>query len=134
MRKLSQLDGRETFDPQDARLLTKKMKREALNLITLIKEKRYSTIKGRASVDGRKQRRYISKEDMAYPTVQLKSFILSMLINAEEGRDVATAGIVGAYLLPIMNNLDLLKLQSDSVDLMCRVNAKYKEYITYEKY
>ena len=53
----------------------------ALNLITKIKKKRCSKIKGRVYADGRKQRAYIKKEDVTSPKIQLEAFILSLLID-----------------------------------------------------
>ena len=108
------------------------MKREALNLITMIKEKRSGTIKARACADGRKQRRYIAKEDVASPTIQLESLIVSLIIDAKEGRDVAIADVVGAYLLANMQDYVLIKLTGKTVDIMCGVDKVYEEYVAME--
>ena len=45
------------------------VRKEALNLITMIKEKRDGRVKARACADGRKQRKYISKEEVSSPTM-----------------------------------------------------------------
>ena len=82
--------------------MTTEQKKAALPLITMIKEKRNGKIKGRACADGRKQRRYIAKEDVRSPTIQLESLILSIAIDAHERRDVATADVVRAFLLADM--------------------------------
>ena len=63
----------------------------------MIKEKRNGKIKGRACADGRKQRRYIAKEDVIFPTIQLESLILSLTIEAHERRYVVTADVVEAF-------------------------------------
>ena len=96
LKDLGQLHKHDTFDPQDIIGLTSGMKKEALNLITMIKEKRTGDIKARACADGRKQRRYISKEEVASPTIQLKSLVMSLIIDAKERRDVAIAEVVGS--------------------------------------
>lgn len=62
LKEYAQLDDRKIFKTVHANHLTIKQKHDALNLITLVKEKRCGKIKGRACADGRKQRRYISKE------------------------------------------------------------------------
>ena len=56
-----QLDNKSIFQALFAHKLSKKQKSEALNLITLVKQKRCAKIKGRACADGRKQRRYLKK-------------------------------------------------------------------------
>ena len=68
----------------------------------MVKKKRDESIKGRACADGRKQRLYIPKEEVTSPTVQLESLILTMLIDAQEGRDIAVADVGGAFLLSEM--------------------------------
>ena len=79
----------------------------------MVKEKRDGRLKGRAVADGRKQRLYIKKEDVASPTVKLESLILSLLIDARENRDVATADIVGAYLIAEMKDHVIIKLTGE---------------------
>ena len=56
------------------------------------------TIKGRGCADGRKQRYWISKEDTLSPTMPTEGLMLSCMIDAMEGREVATADIPGAFL------------------------------------
>ena len=128
----TQLDDNTIFEALDASKLTKEMKNAALNLLTLIKEKRDGRIKGRACADGRKQRAYISKNDIASPIIQLENLMISLLIDAYEGRDVATANVFGAYLMADMNNTIIVKLTGEPVKLMCETNEKYKQFITIE--
>jgi len=59
--------------------------------------------------------------------------MLSIIIDAYERRDVATADVVGAYLNADMPDFTVTKLTGDAVDIMCRVNPKYKEFVTMEK-
>ena len=106
----SQFDKQDIFDPQRVEVLSYGVKVEALHLITMVKEKRDRVIKARAYTDGRKQRRYISKEEVSSPTIQLESLIMSLLINARVGRDVATSDVVRAYFLANMKYYVLLRL------------------------
>ena len=80
--EFSQLNNRVVFKACNARELTKSEKREALNLITMVKQKRDGKIKGRACADGRKQRRYINKDQVSSPTVQLESLMIILLVDA----------------------------------------------------
>ena len=68
-------DGdKEAHIPMDASKLSKQQKRASLRMLALIKRKRSGEIKGRMVANGRKQRRYIKKEDVGSPTVHLESF------------------------------------------------------------
>ena len=58
--------------------------------------------------------------------------MISMVIDAQEKRDVATADVVGAYLNADMPDFVVLKLVSSAVDIMCTVNVKYKKFVSYE--
>ena len=107
----SQLNDKQVFRTRLAKELTAKQKSEALNLITMIKQKRCGKIKGRACADGRKERRYITKEESSSPTIHLESLMLSLLFDAFEGRSVATADITGAYLLAKMKDF-VMSVQS----------------------
>ena len=60
------------------------------------------TIKGRGCADGRKQRDWLYKEYMLLLTVSTEDLMLSCIIDAMEGREVATADIPGAYYRPTM--------------------------------
>ena len=55
------------------------------------------------------------------------------MIDANEKRDVATCGIVGAYLMADMPDFVLVRLTKESVGIMCKASTKYKEYVTIEK-
>ena len=130
--KYAQLEDKKISKPVHHNDLTKTDKSEALNLIIMIKQKRCGKIKGRACADGRKQRRYITKEESTSPTIQLESLLLTFLVDAKENRDVATADIGGAFLLADMEDFVLVKLRGESVDIMTNVNKEYSKYVTYE--
>ena len=74
----------------------------------------------------------MSKEDVSSPTMQLESLILSLIIDAHEGRDVAIADVVGAYLKAKMEDYVLVKLTGKEVDIMCKVSEEYREYVGLE--
>jgi hypothetical protein len=64
MTEYAQLDDRTIFDPMHTSKLSLKECKDALNLITMVKEKQCSKIKGRVCAVSRKQRQYIAKEDV----------------------------------------------------------------------
>ena len=69
LKKFGQLHKYDTFDPRIMDNLSFEKRKEALNIITMVEEKRDGTIKARACADGRDQRRYIPKEEGASPTI-----------------------------------------------------------------
>ena len=75
---------------------------------------------------------------MTFPTASLESLVTKLLINAYEGRRVATYNTPGAFLQVTLshnksNERVLLKLTGDFVDIMCEVNPEHKKNIIYEK-
>ena len=125
--EFGQIHIHDTFLPQMAETLTANQRKEALQLITMIKEKRFGKVKARACVDGRKQRRYIKKDGVSSPTVQQESLIISMMIDAKERRDV-----VRAYLLADMNDYVLIRLTGEPVATMCGISKEYNKYVTHK--
>ena len=59
--------------------------------------------------------------------------MLSLLIDAEEKRDVATADVVRAYLMADMEDKVIVKMTGDAVDIMCKVNKNYIPFVSTEK-
>ena len=55
--------------------------------------------------------------------------MLSLMIEAKEGRDVATADVKGAYLHTDMEDFVILELVGEAVNIMCQVNPKYKKLL-----
>ena len=98
----------------------------------MIKEQRCGVLKGRSCVSGRPQQAYISNEEAASPKTPLESLLITLLIDAWEGRDVATADVVGAYLNAYMEDFVIVKLVGDEVDIIGKLNPEYKEYTTSE--
>jgi hypothetical protein len=98
----------------------------------VIKEKRCGRIKGRIVPDRRPQRALRTKEDASSPTVltdalMMSILMMSILIDAWEHCDVATADVAGAYLHAKLDNFTLLKMGGGSVDIMCSVCKEYKK-------
>ena len=58
--------------------------------------------------------------------------MITLLIDAWEGRDVATADVVGAYLNAYMEDFVVVKLVGDKVDIISKLNPIYKEYVIIE--
>ena len=73
-------------------------------------------------------------ETISSPTVSLESIVRTLLIDANEGRDVAIFDVPGAYLqaeMPREKKL-LMKFRNEFVDIMCEVNPEYEQYVIKE--
>eukprot|EP00957_Ditylum_brightwellii_P010809 819479-Ditylum_brightwellii.AAC.1 len=110
--------------------LSKKDKREALRAIMFLKEKRCGRIKGRTCADGRSQRSTIPKEDAASPIVAPESVIITSVINAKEGREVAVTDIPGAYLTAEMDDYIVMVLEGRMAKLLVKTApSTYRKYL-----
>jgi hypothetical protein len=100
--ELEYLHDRKAVEPRSGGETTCKERHGALCYLMFLKEKRCGKIKGRGCADGRKQREYMTKEETSSPTVAIESVMLSCMIDAHEGRNVATADIPGAFMQTYM--------------------------------
>ena len=89
-----------------------------------LKIKRNGDIKGRGCADGRKQREFISKEEASSPTVSTHPLMATCLIDAIEGRDVATVDIPGAFLQATMDEDVWIKFEGAMVDVLVDIDPE----------
>ena len=129
------MEGKKVIMPLVYSTLTKQEKREALEAINLIKEKRDGSLKGRSCANGSKQRRFLKSDEVySSPTVSNEGFLATTVIDAVEERDVGVADVPGAYLhaeFPKDKKV-ILRLVGVFVDIMCKANPDYKQYVAYE--
>ena len=134
LKELQQLHDRKVLEPKDAAKLSAEDKKAALQYLMFLKQKRNGTIKGRGCADGRKQRAYTAKEDASSPTVAIESVMLSSVIDAMEGRDVATVDIPNAFMQADMDDMVHMKLEGKMAELLVKINPKlYRKYVQVEK-
>jgi hypothetical protein len=115
--------------------LNKNIRYEALNYLMFLKRKRCGKIKARGCADGRPQREYISKDESSSPTVSIYALMTSCLMDAIEGRKVATCDIPGAFLQadwPADRDC-YLKFEGAMVSMICDIDPKYKKNVVYGK-
>jgi hypothetical protein len=102
---------KDAFAPQVGEELSEEQKKGALESLMFLKEKRDGTIKGRACADGRKQREGSNKSDATSPTVSLEAVLITSIIDAFEGRDVAIVDVPGSFLTADMDEEVLMCLR-----------------------
>ena len=129
LKELKQIHDRSVVTPIDPAKMTKEMRDKALPYLMFLKRKRCGTVKGRGCADGRRQREFISKEEASSPTVSLHALMISCLIDAIEGRDVATADIPGAFLQTEMPEGEdvYIRLDGTMADLLARLDLNLYE-------
>jgi hypothetical protein len=98
MKELRQLTVMNVMAGCDPKTLTREQRKKSLKYLMFLKEKRCGRVKGRGCANGRKQRVYKTKADTSSPTVSIEALLLSCMIDALEGRDVATCNIPGAFM------------------------------------
>eukprot|EP00536_Pseudo-nitzschia_multiseries_P000236 jgi/Psemu1/516/gm1.516_g len=99
-----------------------------INSSTLTQEQKHKALACLICADGWKQRGWMSKEDTTSPTVSVQALILSSMIDAYKGRDVATANIPGAFLQTKDTSRDThLRLDGVMLDLLSEIDPKHYE-------
>jgi len=132
-KEYAQLDRLTVFTPRKRAELTYEQRKDSLNIIDLIKEKRCGKIKGRTVVDGRGQRSKYEKSDTSSPALTVESFIATLVVDAAEGRDVSVCDVAGAFLKAKQPDFVLLRVTGPAIDAIVRANKeKYQPFITYE--
>jgi hypothetical protein len=107
--------------------LTDEQRRKALRIYCFLTEKRDGRIKARAVADGRTQISYTMEETHS-PTVKLESIMLCTLIEALEGRHVATVDIKGAFLkAKVPDGLELIvRMDEELAKAFSELNSEFK--------
>ncbi len=75
----------------------------------------------------------MSKKETSSPTVATEALILTYVIDAIEGRDVATCDIPGAFMQSDMKGKVVMKLKGVMPDVILKIDPKqYQKYVTTE--
>jgi hypothetical protein len=131
--EMLQLHERKVMQARYRTELTAEQIKEALAYLMFLKRKRCGKIKGRGCADGRKQRRYIAKEDAASPTVASEAVFLTAVIDAREGRDVAILDVPGAFMQADMDELVHVRFTGKMVELLIEIDPDmYEPCVVYE--
>ena len=98
LKEMKQLLDQKCFVPIKASTLTPTERKQIMESLLFLVKKRDGTIKARHCANGSIQRSWISSENVASPTVATESVLLSAIINAEEGCDVAVTDVPNAFI------------------------------------
>jgi hypothetical protein len=87
-----------------------------------IKEKRDGLLEACGRANGRSQRECVSKDETSSPTVATEALLLSCVIDAAEGRDVATCDIPGAFMQSDMKDKVIMKLEGVMTEVVLKID------------
>ena len=132
-KELEQLVYRKVMQGRSAGQLTTAQKKAALRYLMFLKQKRCGHIKGRGCADGRKQRLWESKDETSSPTISVEALFTTCLIDAKEGRDIATCDVPGAFMHADIDEVIHLRKDGEIAELLLKVDPSYSKYATKEK-
>ena len=94
-----------------------------------LNEKPCGTVKGRLVAGGDRQRPYMDKSDVGSPTCATESIMLSALIDAHEGKHVATVDVPNAFVQTNLDETIIVKLRGQvAAFLLSRCPHIYGKY------
>ena len=132
-KELQQIHDMDDFQPKHWHELSSEERGAALKYLMYLKEKRDGNVKGRGCADGRPQHAYIPKSETSSPTASLAGLILTCIIDAYEGRDVATLDIPGAFLQARVPKDDRdvhVVLDGRMAELLAKISPEtYRKYL-----
>ena len=85
------------FVPKHWDKLTRKQKGRVLESFIFVEQKKSGSDKARLVINGAQQCDHVTKEEASSPTAYTESVILTSIVDAKEGRNVATADIPNAF-------------------------------------
>ena len=97
LKEMKQLHNRECFKPIRKESLNPTEHKQALESLIFLTKKKNGVVIARHCANGSTRRGYMSWEEVSSPTVSTKSTLLTAIVEAHKGRDVATCNIPNAF-------------------------------------
>jgi hypothetical protein len=97
-KEVNQLNWQETFVPRQMSELTAEQQTKILQSHMFIGQKQTGETKARMVAGGNTQRGHVTKEELSSPTVSTNAVLLTLIVNAHKGRDVAVIDILNAFI------------------------------------
>ena len=92
------------YQPRHWHSLSKKQKDQILESHIFVEQKRDGKIKAHKVIGDDRQQDYITKEDVSFLTVSAEAVMLTCVIEAQEGRDVAVVDIPNAFAQTVVSD------------------------------
>ncbi len=97
-KEVNQLHWREMFIPRQMSELTAEQRTKILQSHMFIGQKQTGETKARMVAGGNTQHGHVTKEESSSPTVSTKAVLLTSIVDACKGRDVAVIDIPNAFI------------------------------------
>ncbi len=97
-KEVNQLHWRDKFVPRQMSELTAEQRTKILKSHMFIGQKQTGETKARMVAGGNMQRGHVTKEESSSPTVSTEAVLLTLIVNAHKGRDVAVIDIPNAFI------------------------------------
>jgi hypothetical protein len=139
MKEIKQIHLRDCFVPKHYEKLTPQQKGQILEAFIFVEQKKDGSDKARLVVNGAMQRGHITKDEASSPTVYNESISLTAVIDAKEGRHVATADIPNAFVQTVVAESEkdyrvLVRLRGRIVEMLCEIAPEaYPPFVTTNK-
>ena len=99
-----------------------------------LKEKQDNSLKGCMVAGGNKQRGTMPKEEASSPTAALESALLTAVVDAAEGRDVAIVDIPNAFVQTKLDDVVHMRLRGRLAELMVELAPQMcRKHLTHNK-
>ena len=102
-------------------------------------EKRSGDVKGRMVYNGKPTRDWLSRDEVASPTVTTEGLFLTCVIDAKEERDVMSCDIPNAFIqaeMPVVKKGDervIMKITGVLVDILVQLAPNvYSKFVVYK--
>jgi hypothetical protein len=128
--EMAQINNKEVIAPVHKHDLSPEELEKVLDTLTFVTRKRCGKMKGRCVVDGRAQNE--PREKTASPTLTTESLFTTIMIALFEERHCMSGDVPGAFLNGVFDEKVHVKFRGRLVEILCRVNEEYKQFVTYE--
>jgi hypothetical protein len=132
-KEVNQLHWREMFVPRRMLELTAEQRTKILQSHMFIGQKWTRETKARMVAGGNTQRGHVTKEELSSPTVFTKAVLLTSIVNAHKGRDVAVIDIPNAFIQTRVDDAKdcvIIRIKGVIVDWLVKVAPKvYALYV-----
>ena len=108
-------------------------RQRAMESLLFLTEKRDKTIKSQHCANGSTQCAYMEHDEVISPTISTEGSLLTAVIEAQEGHDVATCNIQNSFVQTHMEEKDkdgnqtIMKIRGVCVDILCEINPVYRD-------
>ena len=133
--ELQQLYDRQCFKPVSYNSLSETERKRALESLIFLTEKKDGRIKARYCANGSPQRQWMDRDEVSSPTVTTEAIMITGVIEALEGRDVATCDIPNAFVQTELKEHDLdghrtiMKIRGPLVDILIEMDSEYEKFV-----